>query len=80
MRLAQKRVLHGKWKKSGRYTETIYTLLVMKREKSMEKESREGIISSLDTKTKFLGLSALILEATFLASLKILPEKQYFRI
>jgi tetratricopeptide (TPR) repeat protein len=38
-------------------------------------ESRSGVIQSLDTRTKLLGLVALILEATLLGSLALLPEQ-----
>lgn len=39
-------------------------------------EKRAGILSNLDTKTKVFGLLALVLEASFLASLAALPKEQ----
>jgi len=40
------------------------------------KESRVGILSTIDTKTKVLALIALIAEALFLGSLTVLPSDQ----
>lgn len=39
-------------------------------------ERRTGLIAGLDTKTKVFGLVALILEASFLASITVLPSTQ----
>ena len=41
-----------------------------------QKENRKGILSKLDTRTKVLGLVTLVLEATFLGSIAIMPAEQ----
>src|SRR5215471_15911769 len=42
----------------------------------MRRESRKGILDSLDTKTKVIGLVTIVLEVTYLASLKVLESSE----
>ena len=42
----------------------------------MVKEEREGILQALDTRTKLLGLIALIAEGLFLGAVTLLPKYQ----
>jgi hypothetical protein len=42
----------------------------------MSDKERNGVLATLDTKTKVFGLIALVLEASFLGSLAVLPKSQ----
>ena len=44
-------------------------------ERIMTKEERTGLLSALDTKTKLIGLISIVVEATLLASIARVDDK-----